>query len=82
MTLRDEYQTDAMPLSSIKVAAIGGGTGMSTMLRGLKSLTHNITAIVTVADDGGGSGMLRTDMGILPPGISETVFWGLRKQTP
>ena len=82
MTLRDEYQTDAMPLSSIKVAAIGGGTGMSTMLRGLKSLTHNITAIVTVADDGGGSGMLRTDMGILPPGDIRNCILGLAKTDP
>ena len=51
-----------------KVAAIGGGTGLSTMLRGLKSRTKNLTAIVTVADDGGGSGVLRRDLGMPPPG--------------
>ena len=51
-----------------KIVAIGGGTGLSTMLRGLKKYTRNLTAIVTVADDGGGSGMLRRDMGMPPPG--------------
>ena len=51
-----------------KVVAIGGGTGLSTMLRGLKNHTKNLTAIVTVADDGGGSGMLRQDLGMPPPG--------------
>jgi uncharacterized cofD-like protein len=51
-----------------KVVAIGGGTGLSTLLRGLKEHTENITAIVTVADDGGSSGRLRRDLGLLPPG--------------
>ena len=51
-----------------KVVAIGGGTGLSTMLRGLKSRTKDLTAIVTVADDGGGSGVLRQDLGMPPPG--------------
>lgn len=51
-----------------KIAAIGGGTGLSTMLRGLKRHTNNLTAIVTVADDGGGSGVLRQELGMLPPG--------------
>jgi len=51
-----------------KIVAIGGGTGLSTLLRGLKSYTTNLTAIVTVADDGGSSGRLRREMGILPPG--------------
>lgn len=51
-----------------KVVAIGGGTGLSTMLRGLKNHTKNLTAIVTVADDGGSSGMLRQDLGMPPPG--------------
>ena len=50
------------------MVAIGGGTGLSTMLRGLKSRTKNLTAIVTVADDGGGSGALREDLGMPPPG--------------
>jgi uncharacterized cofD-like protein len=51
-----------------KVVAIGGGTGLSTLLRGLKNYSSNITAIVTVADDGGSSGRLRKDFGVLPPG--------------
>ena len=51
-----------------KITAIGGGTGLSTMLRGLKKYTKNLTAVVTVADDGGGSGMLRRDIGMPPPG--------------
>jgi uncharacterized cofD-like protein len=51
-----------------RVVAIGGGHGLATLLRGIKNYTHNITAIVTVADDGGSSGRLRQTMGILPPG--------------
>ena len=50
------------------IVCIGGGTGLSTMLRGLKLYTAKITAIVTVADDGGGSGVLREELGMLPPG--------------
>src|SRR5688572_7255819 len=51
-----------------KVVTTGGGTGLSTMLRGLKNYSANITAIVTVADDGGSSGRLRRELGVLPPG--------------
>lgn len=51
-----------------RVVTIGGGHGLSTLLRGLKDHTHNLTAIVTVADDGGSSGRLRESLGILPPG--------------
>jgi len=51
-----------------RVVVIGGGTGLSTLLRGLKEYTSNITAIVTVADDGGSSGRLRRELGVLPPG--------------
>jgi uncharacterized cofD-like protein len=51
-----------------KIVAIGGGTGLSTLLRGLKNYTGNLTAIVTVADDGGSSGVLRRELGVLPPG--------------
>ncbi|KPL07142.1 hypothetical protein AMJ86_05660 [bacterium SM23_57] len=51
-----------------RVVAIGGGHGLSTLLRGLKSYTHRLTAVVTVADDGGSSGRLRKSIGILPPG--------------
>ncbi len=51
-----------------RIVAVGGGTGLSTMLRGLKKYTGNLTAIVTVADAGGGSGVLRQDLGMPPPG--------------
>jgi len=51
-----------------RIVAIGGGTGLSTLLRGLKDHTSNLTAIVTVADDGGSSGALRQELGIPPVG--------------
>jgi uncharacterized cofD-like protein len=51
-----------------KIVVIGGGTGLSNLLRGMKQYSSNITAIVTVADDGGSSGRLRREMGVLPPG--------------
>ncbi len=59
----------AEPLSlGPRIVAIGGGTGLSTLLSGLKIFTRNITAIVTVTDEGGSSGRLRTEWGVLPPG--------------
>ncbi|PZR56092.1 MAG: hypothetical protein DLM50_09800 [Candidatus Meridianibacter frigidus] len=51
-----------------KIVAIGGGTGLSTLLRGLKKYTTNLTAVVTVSDDGGSSGRLQKELGVLPPG--------------
>jgi uncharacterized cofD-like protein len=51
-----------------RIVVLGGGHGLASLLRGLKEYTHNITAIVTVADDGGSSGELRKQMGVLPPG--------------
>ncbi len=51
-----------------RIVAIGGGTGLPVVLRGLKQYTSNLTAVVTVADDGGSSGRLRGELGILPPG--------------
>jgi uncharacterized cofD-like protein len=54
--------------SGPRVVAIGGGHGLAMLLRGLKNYTHNITAVVTVADDGGSSGRLRESFGIIPPG--------------
>jgi len=51
-----------------KIVAIGGGTGLSTLLRGLKRRTSNLTAVVTVSDDGGSSGRLQKELGVLPPG--------------
>lgn len=51
-----------------KIVAIGGGTGLSTLLRGLKKYTTNLTAVVTMSDDGGSSGRLQKELGVLPPG--------------
>ena len=65
-----------------KIVAVGGGTGLSTMLRGLKKYTDRLTAIVTVADDGGGSGVLRRDMGILPPGDVRQCMQALANTEP
>ena len=64
----ERYVYQVAPEHGAKVVAIGGGTGLSTMLRGLKLYTKQLTAIVTVADDGGGSGVLRQEMGMPPPG--------------
>ena len=63
-TLSDYRRRDKGP----RIAVIGGGHGLSTLLRGLKAYTSRLTAIVTVADDGGSSGRLRDSKGILPPG--------------
>ena len=65
-----------------RIAAIGGGTGLSTMLRGLKEYTANLTAIVTVADDGGGSGVLRQELGMLPPGDIRNCMEALANAEP
>ena len=65
-----------------RIAVIGGGNGLSTMLRGLKNYTENITAIVTVADDGGGSGMLRQDLGMPPPGDIRNCMEALANTEP
>ncbi|MBV8748199.1 MAG: YvcK family protein [Candidatus Eremiobacteraeota bacterium] len=51
-----------------RIVVVGGGTGLSTMLRGLKRITTNLTAVVTVSDDGGSSGRLQKELGVLPPG--------------
>jgi len=65
-----------------KIAAIGGGHGLSNMLRGLKNYTENLSAIVTVADDGGGSGMLRQDLGMPPPGDIRNCLEALANTEP
>ncbi len=65
---RQVYHRQRRRKQGPKVVVIGGGTGLSVLLRGLKRHTDNITAIVTVADDGGSSGKLRRDLGVLPPG--------------
>lgn len=54
--------------SGVKIVTLGGGTGLSSLLRGLKPMTSNLVAVVTVCDDGGSSGRLSKDLGLLPPG--------------
>ncbi|MCK9525707.1 MAG: YvcK family protein [Limnochordia bacterium] len=66
----------------LNIVTIGGGTGLATMLRGLKEYTSNITAIVTVADDGGSSGRIRDDLGILPPGDVRNTLVALADTEP
>lgn len=65
-----------------KVVAIGGGTGLSTLLRGLKEHTVNITAIVAVSDDGGSSGRLRDELGVPPPGDIRNTLLALAEAEP
>lgn len=55
-------------MKNLKITALGGGSGLSTLLRGLKKYNDDITAVVNVADDGGSSGKLRNELGVLPPG--------------
>lgn len=80
--LQDPTYKDRVLMKGPKIVVIGGGTGLSTMLRGLKKYTNNITAIVTVADDGGGSGVLREDLGILPPGDIRNCILALADTEP
>jgi uncharacterized cofD-like protein len=65
-----------------KVVAIGGGTGLPVLLRGLKEHTSNLTAIVTVGDDGGSSGRLRDELGVLPPGDLRNCIAALAEAEP
>ena len=65
-----------------RIVVIGGGTGLSTLLRGLKNYNFDLTAIVTVADDGGSSGRLRDDYDIPPPGDVRNVIAALSKVEP
>lgn len=64
------------------IACIGGGTGLHSLLRGLKEYTINLTAVVTVGDDGGSSGRLRRDMGIIPPGDIRNCLVALSEAEP
>ena len=73
-----KYKKSLLP----KVVAIGGGTGLSTMLRGLKKKKIQLTAIVTVADNGGGSGLLRQELGMLPPGDIRNCVQALSNAEP
>ncbi len=64
------------------IVAIGGGTGLSTLLSGLKRYSSNLTAIVTVADDGGSSGVLRRELGVQPPGDVRNCLAALATEEP
>ncbi len=66
----------------LRLVALGGGTGLASVLRGLKDFSCQLTAIVTVADDGGSSGRLRKDMGILPPGDIRNCLLALAEAEP
>ncbi len=65
-----------------KVVAIGGGTGLSTLLRGIKDYTSNLTAVVTVADDGGSTGRLRAEFGVVAPGDLRQCIAALAEAEP
>jgi uncharacterized cofD-like protein len=68
--------------SGVRITALGGGTGLSRLLRGLKVCSENVTAIVTTADDGGSSGLLRNDLGIIPPGDIRSCILALANTEP
>ena len=74
----DEHRLSKGP----KIVAIGGGTGLSAVLTGLKKLSYNITAIVTVSDDGGSSGILRESYDVLPPGDMRNCLVALADSEP
>ena len=76
-----EYRKSEKPKGP-KVVCIGGGTGHANLLRGLKKITKNITAIVTVSDDGGGSGVLRDELQIPPPGDIRNCMQALSNAEP
>ena len=80
--VEDLIDDERLLVSGPKIVVVGGGTGLSTMLRGLKKYTNNITAIVTVGDDGGGSGKIREDFGILPPGDIRNCILALADTEP
>lgn len=67
-TWQTKYQGEPLRVKGPYIAALGGGTGLSTLLRGLKKHTSNLAAIVCVSDDGGSSGRLRENLDMLPPG--------------
>lgn len=81
-SIEDLVEKKRVHVGGPKIVVIGGGTGLSTMLRGLKLYTNNITAIVTVGDDGGGSGKLRADLGMLPPGDIRNCILALADTEP
>lgn len=68
--------------TGLRCVVIGGGTGLATLLRGLKQHTSNITAVATVSDEGGSSGRLREDLGVLPPGDVRSCLAALADSEP
>jgi uncharacterized cofD-like protein len=96
LKIRSEFNTHITPNAEIldllyekrrsnkgpEIVAFGGGTGLSNLLRGLKKNSDNLTAVVTVADDGGSSGRLRDEMGILPPGDIRNCLVALADREP
>ena len=84
---KDTFLVDALRVKSKlrrgpNIVAIGGGTGLSTLLKGLKNYSSNITAIVTVSDDGGSSGLLRKQLGVQPPGDIRNCLAALSNEEP
>ena len=84
---KDTFLVDALRVKSKlnrgpNIVAIGGGTGLSTLLKGLKNYSSNITAIVTVSDDGGSSGVLRKQLGVQPPGDIRNCLAALSNEEP
>ena len=80
--LIDALQAQSRLNRGPNIVAIGGGTGLSTLLSGLKRYSSHITAIVTVADDGGSSGVLRRELGVLPPGDIRNCLAALSTEEP
>ena len=84
---KDTFLVDALRVTSKlskgpNIVAIGGGTGLSTLLKGLKNYSSNISAIVTVSDDGGSSGLLRRQLGVQPPGDIRNCLAALSNEEP
>jgi len=84
---KDTFLVDALRVKSKlkrgpNIVAIGGGTGLSTLLKGLKNYSSNITAIVNVSDDGGSSGILRKQLGVQPPGDIRNCLAALSNEEP
>ncbi len=80
--LIDALQAQSRLKRGPNIVAIGGGTGLSTLLSGLKRYSSHITAVVTVADDGGSSGVLRRELGVLPPGDIRNCLAALSTEEP
>ena len=80
--MKEGFYTSPLGAMGPKVVCIGGGTGLSTLLRGLKFFTFNLTAVVTVADDGGGSGVLRDELDMPPPGDIRNCIQALANAEP